>query len=49
MRDLRQSEKALRELLSEPLAAGRIVYHRGYEDVHEENVRAVVGPSAGSS
>jgi glyoxylase-like metal-dependent hydrolase (beta-lactamase superfamily II) len=39
----------LRELLSEPLAAGRIVYHRGYEDVHEENVRAVVGPSAGSS
>jgi cyclase len=33
---------ALRELLAEPLAAGSIVYHSGYERVHEENVRAVL-------
>jgi glyoxylase-like metal-dependent hydrolase (beta-lactamase superfamily II) len=33
----------LRELLAEPLAAGALVYHPGYEEVHEHNVRAVLG------
>jgi glyoxylase-like metal-dependent hydrolase (beta-lactamase superfamily II) len=32
----------LRELLAEPLAASSIVYHPGYEEVHKENVRAVL-------
>ena len=32
----------LRELLAEPFAAGSIVYHAGYEAVHEANVRAVL-------
>jgi glyoxylase-like metal-dependent hydrolase (beta-lactamase superfamily II) len=35
----------LHKLLAEPLAAGSIVYHPGYEAVHAENVRAVLGLS----
>jgi glyoxylase-like metal-dependent hydrolase (beta-lactamase superfamily II) len=39
----------LRELLAVPLAAGAIVYHRGYEEVHKENVRAVLSTPAAPS
>jgi cyclase len=42
-------ELPLRELLAEPLAAGSIVYHRGYEEVHEANVRAVLSPPTAPS
>jgi cyclase len=39
----------LRELLAEPLAAGSIIYYPGYEDVHQANVRAVLGPPSAAS
>jgi hypothetical protein len=36
----------LRELLAEPLSAGSIVYDRGYEAVHEANVRTIRSAAA---
>jgi glyoxylase-like metal-dependent hydrolase (beta-lactamase superfamily II) len=36
----------LAELLAEPLADGALVYHPGYDEVHEHNVRTVLNPRA---
>jgi len=42
------AETPLRELIAGPLDTGWITYHPGYEEVHAENLKTVLGADRAS-